>query len=438
MAKRVIIIGGGFAGLAAGVRLSERGFEVVIVERRNHLGGRAYSFRDPTTGDIVDNGQHLFMGCYHHTIAFLKKLGTLEKLKFQERTRVDFLDAKNGLDSFACPKLPAPLHVLAGLFKLKGLTIGDKLRAFNLSSTLRGKATTNGALTVAEWLKKLKQSANISKRFWTPLVVATLNESPDVASAKMLIKVLQEAFGGGRAASAIGISSVGLSDLYTQDAKHFIESRGGKIQVLARAHKILIRDDQVVGVELTGGEIINADYVISAVPPNVLFEMLDDDLREKHFAYLAKLKSSAIVSINLWFDRPLTDRQFIGLIGTETQWLFNKDAIALTTKPSNHLALIISAANQYTNWTKHQLVEMAMRDLQALIPQSHEAKLLHATIVKEREATIAHTVESDRLRPDAQTPIANFFLAGDWTNTGFPATIESAVLSGNTAAQLIV
>jgi hydroxysqualene dehydroxylase len=437
LSTRVVIIGGGFAGLTAGVYLSERGFVVTLLERRNHLGGRAYSFPDSTTGDTVDNGQHLFMGCYANTIDFLKKIGGLEKLRFQEHTRIDFLDAKNGLDSFACPALPAPLHVLAGLFKLKGLTVGDKLRAFNLGSTLRGKAKTNGALTVADWLKKLKQSANINQRFWHPMVVATLNESPDIASARMLITVLQEAFGGGREASAIGISTVGLSDLYTDQAKAFIESHGGEIRTFARVNKILVEGGKVTAVALKSGERLEADYFISTTPPKVLGEMLDDELRKTDFSYLAKLQSSAIVSINLWFDRPVTDRQFIGLIGTEIQWLFNKDAISLKSKKSHHLALVISAANQYVNRTRQQLVDLALRDLHTLIPQSLEAKLLHSTIVKERDATISHTVESDTLRPNAQTSIANFILAGDWTNTGLPATIESAVLSGKIAAGLI-
>jgi squalene-associated FAD-dependent desaturase len=435
--QSVLIIGGGFAGLSAAVALCERGFAVTVLERRNHLGGRAYSFTDPTTGDTVDNGQHLFMGCYDQTIAFLKKIGCLEKLKFQERTQIDFLDAENGIDAFVCPPLPAPLHVLAGLFKLKGLTLGDKLRAFNLSGTLRGTAKTNGALTVSDWLKQLKQSDNISERFWTPMVVATLNESPDVASAQMLIKVLQQAFGGGREASAIGISSVGLSDLYTQGALRFIESHGGDIRLFAQVNKILVREHRAIGVELKNGESLIADYVLSTVTPNVLREILDEPLRQNEFAYLEKLNSSAIVSINLWFDRPVTERKFIGLIGTEIQWLFNKDAISATANHSHHLALIISAANRYVNHTKNQLIDLALRDLHHLIPQSREANVLHSTIVKERQATISHTVESDRLRPNPQTSITNFFLAGDWTNTGLPATIESAVLSGNTAAGLI-
>ena len=179
MTRRVVIIGGGFAGLTAGVRLSERGYEALVLERRNHLGGRAYSFIDSKTGDVVDNGQHLFMGCYRHTIAFLETIGRLDRLKFQERPRVDFLDSAHGFTSFDCPPLPAPLHVLAGLLKMKGLGVGDKLRTFNVGRAIKrnGKLSPD-ALTVDQWLDELGQSANIKTRFWNPMVVATLNQSP--------------------------------------------------------------------------------------------------------------------------------------------------------------------------------------------------------------------------------------------------------------------
>lgn len=435
---RVVIIGGGFAGLAAGVRLSERGYEVLLLERRNHLGGRAYSFIDSKTGDVVDNGQHLFMGCYLHTIAFLEAIGRLDRLKFQARPRVDFLDSAHGFTSFDCPPLPAPLHVLAGLVKMKGLGVGDKLRAFNVGRAIKrnGKFSPD-ALTVDQWLNELGQSSNMKTRFWNPMVIATLNQSPDIASARMLKVVLQEAFGGDSKSANIGISRVGLSDLYTDGASDLIKLRGGDVQTGAQVQRLIVERGRVVAVELKDGERVGADCFISAVPPGALFEILPDELRSKEFASLEKLGSSPIVSINLWFDRPVIDREFVGLLGTRCQWIFNKDLILPTGKRSNQIAVIISAARDFVDWTRSDLVEMAVSDLHELLPDSRSAVLLHSVTVKEREATLSHTVESDSLRLGAQTSVPNLILAGDWTNTGLPATIESAVVSGNIAADRV-
>lgn len=436
MSRRAVIIGGGFAGLTAGVRLSERGWEVLVLERRAHLGGRAYSFIDSKTGDIVDNGQHLFMGCYHHTIDFLKTIGTLDRLEFQEQPHVDFLD-REGFASFDCPPLPAPLHVLAGLFRMKGLGVGDKLRALNL----RRAITSNGrfspdSLTVDQWLGELGQSERIKTRFWNPMVIATLNQSPDIASARMLQVVLKEAFGGGVKNSSIGISRVGLSDLYTGGASDFIKSKGGDVQTGAVVQRLIIEAGLVKAVELKDGERIEADCFISAVPPSALDAILPRDLKEKEFASLAALDSSPIVSINLWFDRPIIDREFVGLLGTRCQWIFNKDAIISSEQRSNHIAVIISAARDYVEWTRNDLVEMAVSELHELLPESRSAMVLHSAIVKEREATLSHTVASDGLRPSPRTSIPNLILAGDWTDTGLPATIESAVMSGDVAAKV--
>lgn len=445
-----MIIGGGFAGLAAGVTLSERGYEVRLLERRNHLGGRAYSFIDSKTGDVVDNGQHLFMGCYHHTVAFLAKIGRLDRLKFQERPRVDFLD-RDGFTTFDCPPLPAPLHVLAGLLRMKGLGIGDKLRTVNVGRAIKSNGKFSpGALTVDQWLDELGQSARIKQRFWQPMVVATLNQSPDIASARMLKVVLQQAFGGSSKDSSIGISRVGLSDLYTDGAFDFIKSRGGDVQPGAQVRRLVIERGVVAAVELKDGQRVEGDYFISAVPPEALFTILPDELRNSEFASLMSLGSSPIVSINLWFDRPIVGREFVGLLGTRSQWIFNKDLIlnerqsgmpALPGSPgkrkSNQVAVIISAARDFVDWTRNDLVDMAISELHELLPASRSAALLHSVIVKEREATLSHSVESDSLRPGPRTSISNLILAGDWTDTGLPATIESAVMSGDVAAQIV-
>jgi squalene-associated FAD-dependent desaturase len=437
LGKRVVIIGGGFAGLAAGVALSEGGSDVVLLERRKHLGGRAYSFLDTATGDIVDNGQHLFMSCYRNTISFLDKIGCLHKLAFQAAPRVDFLDRENGFSSFACPPLPAPLHAICGIFRMKGLTLGDKLRAINVGRALGKKETHVEDRSVSAWLSLLGQSQRIRERFWYPMTIATLNESPEVASARMLKRVLEQAFGGGYSDSRLGLSTVGLSQLYTEGARDFIESRGGQVRTAADVAQLTLEGDLVRGCELKNGECLEADCYISAVPPSALGRLLPHEVRRRYFPGLLALTSSPIVSMNLWFDRPVIHREFVGLLGTRVQWLFNKDLICRSGKRSNHIAIVISAAYQYVDWTREELVQLARRELELLIPEVKEAKLLHSRVVKERAATISHTIESDRIRPGAQTRIGNLILAGDWTDTGLPATIESAVMSGHRAAEVV-
>src|SRR5262249_37537576 len=338
-------------------------------------------------------GQHLFMGCYHHTIAFLETIGRLDRLKFQKRPRVDFLDSTEGFTSFDCPPLPAPLHALAGLLRMKGLGLGDKLRALNIRRALKsnGRFSPDG-LTVDQWLDELRQSDQIKERFWFPMVIATLNQSPNVASARMLRVVLKEAFGGDSKSANIGISRVGLSDLYTDGASDSIKSRGGDVQTGAQVQRLVTRQGAIAAVELKDGTRIEADYVISAVPPTALLAILPADLKVKEFAALEVLGSSPIVSINLWFDRPVIDREFVSLLGTRSQWIFNKDLILSDGKESNQIAVIISAARNFVDWTRTELVDMAVSELHMLLPNSRGAELRHSVIVKEREATLSHTV----------------------------------------------
>lgn len=439
MSQRVVIIGAGFAGLSAAVWLAEAGFTVLVLERRGHLGGRAYSFQDPATGDVVDNGQHLFMGCYDNTIAFLEKIGCLNRLKFQAVPRVDFLDLDGQPATFACPNLPAPLHALAGLFRMQGLNLSEKLRTLKVGRAIRRRENGTGdAFTVSQWLDRLGQSDRIKRRFWYPMMIATLNEDPELASAKMMKAVLREAFGSGFSGSRIGIARVGLSDLYTDGARRYIESLGGNVRTTAEVSRIGLTGQAVTHLELKSGETIKADYFVSAIPPAPLSQVLPEPLRSGELASAALLESSPIVSINLWFDEEVMDCEFVGLLGTRCQWAFNKSLILERRGGSNQVAVVISAARHYVDWPREELTRMALSDLQSVMPKARTARLVHSTIVKERDATLSHTVESDRLRPDAKTSVRNFVLAGDWIDTGLPATIESAVLSGRNAANLVI
>ena len=447
----VLIIGGGFAGLAAAVDLAEAGKKVLLLERRSFLGGRAYSFKDRITGDIVDNGQHLMMGCYHRTLRFLEKIGSLGKLKFQPNPQVDFLheetDGSVSHASFKCPPLPAPLHLVGGLARLETIGWGDRLRALSVGlavHALNGNRDKLADITVRQWLDGLGQSERIQRRFWDVMALATLNEAPEIASADMFARVIELGFMRTKRDSAMVISRVGLSDLYTRQAKSFIEARGGEVRLNAEVAEIGFEGNRAAGVTLRSGERIEADVVISAAPYFALRRMLPDEIAATHFPRLDSFKSTPIVSINLWYDEPVTDLEFAGLLDSPIEWVFNKNVISRSGEPERaggrrqHLALVISGAHEAATKPKEEMIAMADSQVKRFFPAARGQNPFHAFVVREHDATLSHTVGTTRLRPSCQTQFDNFFLAGDWTATGLPATIEGAVQSGQDCARRIL
>lgn len=439
----IVILGGGFAGLAAAVDMAELGHRVLVLERRSFLGGRAYSFTDKITGDTIDNGQHLMMGCYHHTLRFLGKIGALEKLKFQANPRVDFLHEHEGHASFQCPNLPAPLHLLAGLAGLKSIGWGDRFRALRVGLALRhlnGRHSPLADLTVREWLTQLGQTATMQQRFWDVVALATLNETPDRASADMFARVLDQAFLHAKSDSTMVISRVGLSDLYTHAARNYIEARGGEVRLNTTVTHLEFQGQRLTKLHLQGDARLTPAWVISAVPYFALRRIVDEDLMKTlpQLASLRALQSAPIVSINLWYPEPVTDLEFVGLLDSPVEWIFNKNAIAgIAHNARQHLALVISGAHAAARQSKDSLIALATGETERFLPAARRVKPLHAMVIREHDATLSHTVGVARLRPPQKTNIENFYLAGDWTATGLPATIEGAVWSGQECVRLI-
>lgn len=439
-----LIIGGGFAGLATAVELASAGRKVLLLERRSFLGGRAYSFTDRITGDTIDNGQHLMMGCYHQTLGFIEKIGATDKLRFQSTPRVDFLDETQGFATFRCPALPAPLHLVAGLARLGTIGWRDRLSALRVGVALcglKGNRARLADLTVRHWLDELGQSRRLQNRFWDVIARATLNESPQLASADMFARVIEEAFLRTRKDSEMVIARVGLSELYTDGARNFIEARGGEIRLNSEVERIEVEDDRAVKVHLRGGSPVSVEKTLtSAVPPNALARLLPREVSDAYqgFRQLSQFKSSPIVSINLWYSDEVTNLEFVGLLDSQIDWVFNKNAIGGKRERRQHLALVISGAHEAARLTKEELLAMAEAEMRRFFPAARRERPVHSFVVREFEATISHTVGVSRLRPKQLTPIGNFFLAGDWTDTGLPATIESAVLSGRRCAEAIL
>jgi hydroxysqualene dehydroxylase len=444
-AKDVVIIGAGFAGLSAGVALADKGFRVAVLERKPALGGRAYSFADSDTGDLVDNGQHVLMGCYRATLDFLARVGSRDKLVFHQDLEIEMLDGPGKSATVRTAHLPGPLHMAAALMRYKHLSVGERISAMRAGMKLlamhrRGDAELK-QLTVVDLVEKLGQSQRARETFWYPIAIATLNDQPAVSSAALFAEVLKRAFFGRRADSAFVYPKVGLSELYCKSATEIIEKTGGFVEPRATVEALEVGDGgRIASVRLRDGRRLGASNFIAAVPPHHLLRFLPENaVGDPFFARLADLSTSPIVCVHAWFDRPVTESAFVGFIGTTTQWLFNKRRIFDLHGESHpgYLSFVISGARKIVDNSNDELLAMVLADLHRMIPASSDAKLLKALVLKEKQATMAPDLRSHELRPGTETPIPNFLLAGDWIQTGLPATIESAVISGNNAAAAV-
>ncbi len=433
-----IVIGAGWAGLSCGLRLAQAGYQVTVLEQSKRIGGRASSFNDAKSNAVLDNGQHLFMGCYKEALAMLRLVGTYDRLRFQEKLAVDFVDRQARVYHLNCPNLPSPFHLFAGLLKLKSLSFGEKMAMSKVQKAV-AEWNGNGSLrdrTVEEWLKGLGQSERSRKYFWDLITVAALNEQSAVAEAASLAVVLKQAFFGRPEESRLAVSSVGLSDLLNPACKNYIEARGGKIENDKLVSSIPIKEGRVEKIVLRDGSERTADVYVSAVPFFTLKNILEPRLLDSaFFSGIKNLETSPIFSLTLWFDRLVMDQEFCALLDTEVQWVFNKTKIL--QKEGNCLSLVISAARHLSAKTDEELLKMALEELGQCLPKVREAKLLQSLIQREKNATLSPKVGYQSFRPSQKTPVPNFFLCGDWTDTGLPATIESAALSGVLAFRAI-
>ncbi|HVM95959.1 MAG TPA: hydroxysqualene dehydroxylase HpnE, partial [Candidatus Acidoferrales bacterium] len=436
--RDVVVIGGGFAGLAAAVDLAAAGLNVTVLESRPYLGGRAYSFRDDETGEVVDNGQHAMMGCYHHTLAFLDRIGAADKVTRQPNLRVEMRRPDQRSGTIAASALPSPLHAAVAIARYRLLSHAERRRALlgglRLLAMHRRRDIRLRQETVEQVLVALRQSDNARACFWDPVAIATLNEIPSRAAAAPFAEVIARAFFATRLDSQFVFARVGLSDLYTVDARRFIESRGGKVELRAAVTDVECDDDRVAAVRLRDGRRIKAAAFISAVPPRVLDVILPGVVHAGDFP------SSPIVSAHLWLDRAVMDAAFFGCVGTTTQYVFNRDVLAPQesySRGGQYLSAVISAGYDVVEWDTARIADAVLNDLRKLLPKARDARIVRRVIVKEKHATISTTPDVDRRRPSTRTAFANFFLAGDWTQTGLPATIEGAVVSGNRSAALV-
>jgi zeta-carotene desaturase len=463
----VAVIGGGLAGLAACCALADSGLRITLLERRPYLGGRASSYQHPGTGEVVDNCQHVLLGCCTNLLDFYQRTGITGKIRWFDR--LNFI-APGGQRTVISPSwLPAPLHSAPSFLRAGSLGLRDKLaiaRAmFRLSLGVPKRDEP-----FLDWLRDDGQTRVAIERFWKVVLVSALNEDLDRISSRYAAQVFRESFLRSAQAGRIGVPSVPLTDLYNASAD-YIRMRGGEVRLRCPVESLAPTPSGVIVV--VGGEELRFDFAVLATPWDSTARLLPESLESLPLhQQLARFSPSAITGIHLWFDRAISDLPHAVLLDRTIQWMFHKsmllgEASDASTAPSHdarfvsghgfsraeadskmagalapevkgsYVELVVSSSKSLVEKPKGEIITLALTELAEFFPAVAQAQLVKSTVIKEVNATWSPTPGSDSYRPCQETPWPNLFLAGDWTATGWPATMEGAVRSGYLAAEAL-
>ena len=458
---QVVVVGGGLAGLTCALDLAESGLATTLIEKRPFVGGKTFSFTDPQSGVELDNGQHVYLRCCTAYIGLLERLGLTGQVRMQSQLRVPVLDPSTGVVSpiasgpgWLPDRLPAPLNLGWSILRFAHLGLRDKL--------MLGRAVlpliriddpfahpTDGhpdldAVSFGDWLRAHGQSRSVIERFWDLIVLPTCNDVSDDVSAAQAAFVFKTGLLDDRHGADIGLARVGLSHLADAILARF-RAAGGRALLGRSLRRLLQRDDGRIGLAMTAvpnGEQLDADAVVLALPPNRSAALLPDAWRDHDgLAALPAFRYSPIVNVHLHYDRPVLSphNDFLAVLDSDLQYVFNRSRIRhrpAHTEPDGSQWLDVSLSGAHCQSTQPQaaIVAAAIAGLRRAFPPTRDAELRHWRVVKESEATFRPGPGVATQRPGPTTGVANLFLAGAWTDTRWPATMESAVRSGQAAA----
>ena len=432
----VAIAGGGLAGLAAGCALSSAGFRVTLFERRPYLGGRASSYQHPGTGEIVDNCQHVLLGCCTNLIDFYCRTSVADKIRWYDS--LTFLEPGGRASVIKPSALPAPLHAAPSFLRADCLTLADKLAIGRVMAVLAPAAPVEQGETFLAWLKRHGQTEQAIDRFWKTILVSALNEDLDQISVPYAAQVIRESFLKSAAAGRMGVPTVPLTELYGS-AGDAIRDRGGDVQFRAGIESFRAQASDVTIV--VNGQERKFDYLVLAVPFDVLARILPESPAAAPLAeMLSHFTTSPITGIHLWFDRVISDLDHAVLLDRTIQWMFHKSRLievreARENGKGSYVELVVSSSKSLVEKSRGEIVDLTLKELREFFPAAREAKLLKSTVIKEVHATYSPRPAIDQHRPRPETAWPRVFLAGDFVATGWPATMEGAVRSGYSAAE---
>ena len=418
----VIIIGGGLSGLAAAAALGGAGFSVRLFESRPFLGGRASSY-EVGTAETIDNCQHVLLRCCHNLLNFYERLGVRDRIAFYREFY--FLEPGGRRSVFRAGHFKSPAHFTGSFLTLSFLNPLEKFAVARAMLALKHQAAVRQDLdriSMQQWLQEQRQPPRAIERFWRHILVSAINEELPQMAAAHGFQVFRLGFLQDPMAYEMGVPAVPLGELYNSRAWE----RVGNVQINLRSpvQRVLFGYRQVESIEALG-EPQRARAYVSSLP----FERAGAMLPQLNLD-LSAFEHSPITGIHLWFDRPVTDLPHATLLDRTIQWMFNKSQ-------GRYIQLVVSASRSLTPLSRAAVIDLGVKELAEFFPLVKEAKLLEAHVVKEIKATFSAKPNLEALRPVNQTAIPNLFLAGDWTRSGWPATMEGAVRSGYLAAEAV-
>lgn len=441
--QSVLIIGGGVAGIAAAVALSDRGFRVEIVEKRPLLGGRASSYLDPATGERRDECQHGTMRCCTNLTDLLTRLGVQDQIRYHDT--LHFLDGDGVRSVIQGSRLPAPMHTAPSFLRFRSLGLKDKIGiARGMMAMLRAHPDPkHDTITVAEWFRQTGQTERAVQRFWGPILVSACNETNDRIAYSHALKIFRDGFLLHPTAFHFGVPRVPLGSLYTEPTLAYLAKRGGCVRLRTIVEEIAFAAEgapRVTGVTLRDGTRLEADYYVSALQFDLLLKLLPEAVTANvpYWQNLHGLELSPICGVHLWFDRTLDCPEALAVLDRETEWIFHKNRNFDQPAGGSYLSIVISASHRLAGLPKEEILATVLADVHACLPDSREATLLRSQIVRWPKATLSPKPGADALRPIQRSPIPNLLVAGEWTQTGWPSTMEGAARSGYLAAEAIL
>jgi squalene-associated FAD-dependent desaturase len=439
---RVAVVGGGVAGLATACALAQDGYAVELFEQKPYVGGRASSYLHPGVGEVIDNCQHIILGCCTSVLDLLRRANAEDTIVWSDR--ITFLEPGGRRTILQPAPLPAPLHSTPSFLTSKALGLRDKLAiARAVAAFLKGSRPEDDRCNFTDWLRSTGQTPRAIDHFWKPVLFSALNEDPDRISVRYAAKVFREAFLFSAQAGCMGVPRVPLSEMYGKVAAA-IEDAGGKIHLRSTVEKLCPDESSRRWRIRVSEQARDFDAVVLALSfegMGRLLPMLPQGARRTRLEHLlAGFTHSPLTGIHLWFDREITNLEHAVLLDTTVQWLYNTSRIQperQSMRNGHLIELVVSASKSLVPMERQAIIDLALRELALFFPAMKNARLLKAAVVKEVRATYSIVPGLDELRPGAESGWPGLMLAGDWTATGWPATMESAARSGYLAAEAI-